>query len=91
MLIGLLWAALAPLLLLLPRVWLARKTPPACAVGMRAWGLPVLLVAAPVAALWVGDWREFVTVCETEGAARIKGGRAGNWPTSGPRRLDSPR
>lgn len=70
MLLGVLWAAFAPLLLLplvaavgwaLPRGWSRRRT---VAVAAAAVGLPVAL-------LWGLAWREYDSVCRTEVAARV--------------------
>ena len=64
MLVGILWAALAPVSLVLAAAllaWLLRK------VGVRrALPLAVAAVAAPVALFWLLDRSEFVRVCERE-------------------------
>ena len=64
MLLGLIWAALAPLslaCLVLLLAWLMRKA------GLpRAYLLATLLVLTPVAALWYADRSAFMRVCEGE-------------------------
>jgi hypothetical protein len=69
MLIGLIWAALAPLLLLLVAVgvawWLRRAN------IRRAWPLALVAVATPVGSVWLWERAEFVSVCEGEGKPAI--------------------
>lgn len=81
MLIGLIWAAFAPLLLLLPVLllqWLMRRAgwPGARGVaGRRArawrWGTAAALVAVAVAGLWLPDRLAFAGRCDAMGGARI--------------------
>lgn len=64
MLIGIIWAALAPLSLVLAAMllaWLLRK-----AGGRWAIPLAVAAVVMPVAVFWRLDWAEFDQVCERE-------------------------
>jgi hypothetical protein len=70
LLIGMLWAALAPLILL-AGAWLLRKTLLAGVGSARAWAAAAVLVALPVALAWWLDWREFLAVCDGEGAPHI--------------------
>lgn len=65
MLVGILWAALAPLSLVIAAAllaWALRRA------GVK-WALPLaaLAVAVPVATLWIRDRSEFLQVCEREG------------------------
>ncbi len=66
---GLIWAAFAPLLLVLI-VWLVRWGLRKAGVG-HAMPLAILFVATPVASVWFWDRAEFVSVCEGEGKPMI--------------------
>jgi len=65
MLIGLIWAALAPLILLAliaALAWLLRR---ARLRGAVVWAMAIVLL--PVAAVWLWDRAEFIGVCSGEG------------------------
>ena len=65
MLLGLIWAALAPLslvLLIALVAWMLRRAGQRMAIPLSA-----LVVLAPVAAVWFVDRAEFVSVCEGAG------------------------
>lgn len=65
MLIGLIWAALAPLILvalIVALAWLLRR---AQRRGAVAWAMAIVLL--PVASVWLWDRTEFIGVCNGEG------------------------
>ncbi len=62
MLIGIVWAALAPLSLVLVAILLARAL--RRRAGRAALPIAAVLVAAPVATLWLRDRAQFRTVCD---------------------------
>lgn len=65
MLIGLIWAALAPLMLVLAAFVLSKLLRRA---GLRrAFPIAALLVVAPVATCWLIDRADFIAICEGEG------------------------
>ena len=74
MAIGLLWAALAPLSLVLAvvlAVWLLRRFGPAGLSKARATIIAALIVLAPVAAIYAVDRSAFAKVCAAEAGAAI--------------------
>ena len=80
MLVGLLWAGLAPLSLallawavhrqLVQRLLINRYALPGIH-GRRGWVLAWALVLLPVVLLWWLDWRQFDALCSSEASARI--------------------
>lgn len=69
MLIGILWAALAPLMLLALMIALAWWLRRARVRGALLWAMPAVLL--PVAAIWWWDRAEFFSVCTGEGKSVI--------------------
>ncbi|MCU0624463.1 MAG: hypothetical protein MUF53_11475, partial [Gemmatimonadaceae bacterium] len=69
MLVGFVWAALAPLSLVLLVVLLQRAL--RARVRGAAWPMALALVLGPVGTRWWLDRREFVAVCRTAGAPVI--------------------
>ena len=65
MLIGLIWAALAPLILVALIVGVARLLRDASV--RRPWVVATAVVLAPVLGLWLHDRAEFARVCDGEG------------------------
>lgn len=65
MLVGVIWAALAPLILLVLIVGLARLL--RNAPVRWPWVVATVVVLAPVLALWLRDRAEFASVCDGEG------------------------